>query len=119
MDWWTTNATGAPPAGESEGGSFVGRHRRLEARQEKFFLYVLGEKRLFSELTNESDSRKMESMCEKQLPLSSDLAFKMLLNDEESLKSLLQNFLPLPKGSLVVERRDSPVSKIKSIVLLA
>ena len=44
-------------------------------------------------------------MGEKQLPLSNDLAFKMLLQDEESLKSLLQNFLPLPEGSLVVEAK--------------
>ena len=42
-------------------------------------------------------------MSEKQLPLSNDLAFKIILEDEKTRKSLLQHFLPLPEGSLVVE----------------
>ena len=60
----------------------------------------------FVQLTEADLERgRMEAMGEKQLPLSNDLAFKMLLQDEESLKSLLQSFLPLPEGSLVVEAK--------------
>ena len=55
-------------------------------------------------------------MSEKPLPLTNDLAFKKLLEDEESLKSLLQNFLPISKGSEVVEAIQDSGEKIPSTV---
>ena len=45
------------------------------------------------------------SMEKKAIPLTSDLGFKKLFEDENLLKSMLQNFLPIPKGSVVEDVR--------------
>ena len=55
-------------------------------------------------------------MSEKAIPLKNDLGFKKLLEDEILLKSLLQNFLPIPKGSEVVEAVRESGERIPSTV---
>ena len=53
----------------------------------------------------------MVAMTKKMVPLKNDIVLKKVLEDDGLLKSLLQNFLPIPKGSVVEEVQREETEK--------